>query len=285
MKALVKTASGFGGLALLDLPEPVALPGQVLMAVRAAALCGTDVHIAHGTLAIRPPLILGHELAGVVAAVGAGVTGIDVGARITTETDASVCGECAHCRAGDQHRCRIGRRSGRHLQVGSPSSWPSRPPASTSCRPWSTSRPVHSPSRSPSRCARGHRARSSTRRRRRGHRPGHHRAPRGAGGHGPRRHRDSRRPGATPGPLPARPGARESPARPRSTHPVSWSRWPRAVTAWVSTSSSSARARPNRSMPACASFARAGASSPSHSRGVVACLSTSTTSWATSSPS
>ncbi len=105
MKALVKTASGPGGLRLLDLPPPVPGPGQVLMAVRAAALCGTDVHIAHGTMAVRPPLVLGHELAGVVAAVGADVSGIAVGARITTETDAFVCGACAHCRAGDQHLC------------------------------------------------------------------------------------------------------------------------------------------------------------------------------------
>lgn len=105
MKALVKTRSGPGGLELLDLPPPVPGPGQVLVAVRAAALCGTDVHIAHGTLAVRPPLVLGHELAGVVERVGAGVTSVRVGTRVTTETDAWVCGECAHCRAGDQHRC------------------------------------------------------------------------------------------------------------------------------------------------------------------------------------
>jgi len=105
VKALVKTSSGPGGLELLDLPEPIPGPGQVLLAVRAAALCGTDVHIAHGTVAVRPPLVLGHELAGVVAALGPGVSGIRLGARVTTETDASVCGECAHCVAGDQHRC------------------------------------------------------------------------------------------------------------------------------------------------------------------------------------
>ena len=105
MKALVKTASGPGCLELLDLPAPIPPPGHVVMAVRAAALCGTDVHIAHGTLAVRPPLVLGHELAGVVASLGAGVTGIRVGARITTETDAFVCGACAHCLAGDQHLC------------------------------------------------------------------------------------------------------------------------------------------------------------------------------------
>ncbi len=105
MRALVKTTAGPCGLALRELPDPVAGPGQVVMAVRAAALCGTDVHIAHGTIPIRPPLVPGHELAGVVASVGPGVSGDLLGERITTETDASVCGECAYCRAGDQHLC------------------------------------------------------------------------------------------------------------------------------------------------------------------------------------
>jgi L-iditol 2-dehydrogenase len=105
VKALVKTTAGPGGLELRELPDPLPGPGQVVMAVRAAALCGTDVHIAHGTFPVRPPLVPGHELAGVVAAVGPGVDGVRVAERITTETDASVCGVCAYCRAGDQHLC------------------------------------------------------------------------------------------------------------------------------------------------------------------------------------
>jgi D-arabinose 1-dehydrogenase-like Zn-dependent alcohol dehydrogenase len=105
MKALVKTAPGRGAMELRELPDPIAGPGQVLMAVRAAALCGTDVHIAQGTYPVRPPLVLGHELAGIVSAVGPGVDGIRTGERITTETDASVCGRCAYCRVGDQHLC------------------------------------------------------------------------------------------------------------------------------------------------------------------------------------
>lgn len=105
MKALVKTATGPGGLELQDLARPVPGSGQVLLAVRAAALCGTDVHIAHGTMPIRPPLVLGHELAGVIAEVGPNVAGLEVGDQVTTETDASFCGECAFCRAADQHLC------------------------------------------------------------------------------------------------------------------------------------------------------------------------------------
>ena len=75
------------------------------MRVAAGAFCGTDVHIAHGTLAVRTPRILGHELAGTIAGIGPGVTGVDVGWRITTETDASFCGRCRFCLTGDMHLC------------------------------------------------------------------------------------------------------------------------------------------------------------------------------------
>ena len=105
MKAVVKTATGPGALELREVDRPVPDGGQVLLAVRAAALCGTDVLIAHGSIPVRAPLILGHELAGVVAEVGAGVVGVAVGQRVTTETDASFCGVCAFCRAGNQHLC------------------------------------------------------------------------------------------------------------------------------------------------------------------------------------
>jgi len=105
MRAVVKTATGPGALELQEVDRPVPDRGQVLVAVRTAALCGTDVHIARGSMPVRPPLILGHELAGIVAEVGADVIGVHVGQRVTTETDASFCGVCAFCLAGDQHLC------------------------------------------------------------------------------------------------------------------------------------------------------------------------------------
>lgn len=76
----------------------------------AGALCGTDVHIAHGTWPVRTPRILGHELAGTIAEIGDGVEGFALGQRVTTETDASFCGTCALCLAGDMHLC--ARRTG-----------------------------------------------------------------------------------------------------------------------------------------------------------------------------
>lgn len=75
------------------------------MRVAAGGVCGTDLHIAHGTFPCRTPLVLGHELAGIVAELGDGVVGVAVGDRVTTETDASFCGSCSYCRSGDMHLC------------------------------------------------------------------------------------------------------------------------------------------------------------------------------------
>src|SRR3989304_4086732 len=91
-----------GGGAPRPPPRPRG-PGAPRGARPAAARGGTDIHIAHGTFPVRPPLVPGHELAGVVASVGPGADGVRVGEWITTETDAAGCGEGAHCRAGDPH--------------------------------------------------------------------------------------------------------------------------------------------------------------------------------------
>jgi L-iditol 2-dehydrogenase len=105
VRALVKTVAGPGHVALLDRPEPVCGPGQVKIRMVAAGVCGTDVHIVRGEWPTRPPIILGHELAGIIAEIGPGVTEFQVGEAVTTETDAYVCGECEYCRAGNEHMC------------------------------------------------------------------------------------------------------------------------------------------------------------------------------------
>jgi L-iditol 2-dehydrogenase len=71
----------------------------------AGGMCGTDLHIAHGTLAIQTPRILGHELSGTVAEIGPGVEGLELGQPVTTETDARFCGTCPFCVRGDMHLC------------------------------------------------------------------------------------------------------------------------------------------------------------------------------------
>src|SRR5215210_5352125 len=86
MQAVMKTARGEGNVALREQYQPRPGPGQVLLAVRAAGICGTDLHIYHDEYPTQPPVVLGHELAGEVVAIGDGVTRISVGDRVTTET-------------------------------------------------------------------------------------------------------------------------------------------------------------------------------------------------------
>lgn len=107
MQALVKEASGPGNVRLVDVPEPTAGPGQVRIAVRAAGICGSDLHILHGDikLLLRPPVVMGHEFSGVIDQVGDGITGWAVGDRVTAETAVRTCGECLSCRTGHYNRC------------------------------------------------------------------------------------------------------------------------------------------------------------------------------------
>ena len=71
----MKIATWHGGtrFTLDDVPEPVAGPGQVVVEVHTAGICGTDVHATQGLFPYKPPLVLGHEYTGVIAEVGAGV--------------------------------------------------------------------------------------------------------------------------------------------------------------------------------------------------------------------
>ena len=110
MQALRKLALGDPNLALLDVPEPKLRAGHVIIDVAAAGICGTDVHILHDEYRSEPPVTLGHEVAGTVAAIGDGVRGWEIGQRVVTETYFSTCGRCAHCRTGRPNLC-ASRRS------------------------------------------------------------------------------------------------------------------------------------------------------------------------------
>lgn len=112
MKAVMKVARGAGHVELRDAPEPTPGPGQVLVEVGAAGLCGTDLHIYHDEFPTRPPVILGHEVAGRVAALGEGVAGPPVGTPVTTETYVETCGSCRYCRDGHANLCRERRSIG-----------------------------------------------------------------------------------------------------------------------------------------------------------------------------
>src|SRR5271167_4631091 len=98
MKALILTDRSkfsFG-----DAPAPQVGPEEVLVAVKACGICGSDVHGMDGSTGRRkPPIIMGHEASGVVVDIGAKVEGWEKGARVTFDSTI-YCGECEYCRAG-----------------------------------------------------------------------------------------------------------------------------------------------------------------------------------------
>jgi L-iditol 2-dehydrogenase len=105
MLAVRKTARGVGNIEVLDIPEPQAGPGQVVLEVDSAGICGTDLHIYLDEFETNPPVTIGHETAGTIVEVGPQVTGWAIGDRVTTETYFYTCGECVPCRRGRPNLC------------------------------------------------------------------------------------------------------------------------------------------------------------------------------------
>lgn len=88
-------------------PVPVPGEGEVLIRNMVCGICGTDVHIYHGeagSAQVSPPIVLGHEYAGVVEALGPGVTGLRPGDRVTVDPNI-YCGCCRPCRSGEKQLC------------------------------------------------------------------------------------------------------------------------------------------------------------------------------------
>lgn len=103
MKALV--LEQYQQFAYRDVPEPVIADDEVLVRVAACGICGSDVHGMDGSTGRRiPPLIMGHEAAGVIARIGPSVTGWAPGDRVTFDSTI-YCGECFHCRRGEINLC------------------------------------------------------------------------------------------------------------------------------------------------------------------------------------
>lgn len=113
MKALMKVKSGVGNFEIRDIPIPqIKNPDDVLIRVTAAGICGTDVHIYHDKFPSYPPVVLGHEFAGMVEAIGSRVTKVRVGERVTCEPHTKFCGKCDLCRAGKIQLCAAKRSPG-----------------------------------------------------------------------------------------------------------------------------------------------------------------------------
>ena len=103
MKALV--LENLRDLQLRDVPEPELGSNDVLIQVKACGICGSDVHGYDGSTGRRiPPIIMGHEAAGIVVRVGSDVSTVGVGDRVTFDSTVS-CGTCSFCRTGDVNLC------------------------------------------------------------------------------------------------------------------------------------------------------------------------------------
>jgi L-iditol 2-dehydrogenase len=103
MKALL--LSKYNLLEVADVPQPSAGPGEVLVRVAACGICGSDVHGYDGSSGRRiPPIVMGHEAAGVVAALGQGVTEFSIGDRVTFDSTI-YCGSCGPCSRDEVNLC------------------------------------------------------------------------------------------------------------------------------------------------------------------------------------
>lgn len=113
MRAIMFLGYGKGIEYRPDVPKPVPKAGEVLIKVKAAAICGTDVASWKWTdggknwclkYANDKEQVFGHEFSGVIEALGEDVTGLELGARVSVETHL-FCGKCFQCRNGDAHNC------------------------------------------------------------------------------------------------------------------------------------------------------------------------------------
>lgn len=108
MRGIVKEQAGPGLAFRTDLPYPQIKENEVLFKVKAAAVCGTDIHIDEwnewARTRIKPPVIIGHEVAGEVVEVGSQVKNLKVGDRVAVETHVA-CYNCQLCDMGMPHIC------------------------------------------------------------------------------------------------------------------------------------------------------------------------------------
>jgi propanol-preferring alcohol dehydrogenase len=102
-----------------DVPKPAPGPGQALVRVRACGLCRTDLHIVDGELTEpKLPLILGHQIVGVVESVGRGAGSVRVGDRVGIPWLGWTDGSCRYCRSGRENLCDRARFTGYHIDGG-----------------------------------------------------------------------------------------------------------------------------------------------------------------------
>jgi 2-desacetyl-2-hydroxyethyl bacteriochlorophyllide A dehydrogenase len=102
VKAVVISSPGVVGIESVDDPAPG--PGEVVVKVAACGLCGTDLHILEGEFAPTLPVVPGHEFAGEIVALGAGVSGLALGDQVAVDPSL-YCHQCHYCRLGRDNLC------------------------------------------------------------------------------------------------------------------------------------------------------------------------------------
>lgn len=110
MKALMKIGPEPENMEIREIEEPTPGPNEVIIEVKASGICGTDIHIYHGKIAIPMefPVVIGHEFSGLIAEIGKNVIACKKGDRVTSETGFEVCGKCRYCQTGNFNLC-LGR--------------------------------------------------------------------------------------------------------------------------------------------------------------------------------
>lgn len=117
MKAFVKTERKYGAVEFMDVPKPEPKGDQVLIKIRAAAICGSDLHAYEyppGYEFMNIPVALGHEYGGTVEAVGSEVTLFKPGERVMGESN-QYCSKCQNCHEGRTNICTNSKMTGLHI--------------------------------------------------------------------------------------------------------------------------------------------------------------------------
>jgi len=118
MRAMLFETAG-EPLRQVELPKPSPGPGQVLLHVRACAVCRTDLHVVDGELTQpKLPLIPGHEIVGTVEAVGHGATRFKAGDRVGVPWLGWTCGRCSYCQNGQENLCDLAKFTGYTVDGG-----------------------------------------------------------------------------------------------------------------------------------------------------------------------
>src|SRR4051812_18060972 len=102
MRANVFRATGDFGIETVAAPRPG--PGEAIVRMTLTTICGTDLHIVKGEYPVRPGLVIGHELVGVIEELDRAVTGYQVGDRVLVGA-ITPCGQCGACLSGHLSQC------------------------------------------------------------------------------------------------------------------------------------------------------------------------------------